>query len=259
MKVVLVQPNVVWEDPSANFSRTTALLEADPPCPGSLVVFPETFATGFTLSVEAARPAESPSLSEMFLQETARRHRCAVIGGVIGFSEENPASLANQAVIFDAGGTRLGCYQKQRPFSLIGEPACYPPGRRSVVFEWGGFRIAPLICYDLRFPELFRAPAIAGVTAFVVIAQWPARRQEHWITLLRARAIENQAFVIGVNRCGTDPQFAYPGRSLVVNPHGVVIADAGETERLVTAEIDPNEAESWRREFPALRDAGWGD
>ncbi len=257
MKIVLVQLDVAWEDPAANFSRVTALLEKSPPQPGSLIVLPETFATGFTLSTEASRPTDSPSASEVFLRETALRHRSTVVGGVIGYSEENPAALANQAVVFGPDGARLACYQKQRPFSLIGEPAWYPPGTRSVTFQHAGFQIAPLICYDLRFPELFRGPAVAGATAFVVIAQWPVKRQEHWIVLLKARAIENQAFVIGVNRCGRDPEFSYSGRSMVVNPHGIVIADAGETERVLTAEIDPAEAEAWRRDFPALRDAGW--
>ncbi len=88
-----------------------------------------------------------------------------MVGGVIGYSEENPAALANQAVVFGPDGARLACYQKQRPFSLIGEPAWYPPGTRSVTFQHAGFQIAPLICYDLRFPELFRGPAVADVVS----------------------------------------------------------------------------------------------
>ena len=122
----------------------------------------------------------------------------------------------------------------------------------------GGFIVAPFVCYDLRFPEIFRAAALRhGASLFVVIALWPVMRQQHWLTLLQARAIENQASVIGVNRVGTDPKFFYSGRSAVVDPHGVIIADAGEREQVLTAALDPEVAASWRRDFPALADAHW--
>ena len=93
-----------------------------------------------------------------------------------------------------------------------------------------------------------------GATAFVVIAAWPSRRIDHWLTLLRARAIENQAYVIGVNRTGSEPKFAYTGRSVIVDPHGNIVLDAGENECVVSAEIDPALPAAWREEFPAVRD-----
>jgi predicted amidohydrolase len=124
------------------------------------------------------------------------------------------------------------------------------------VFEWQGLKIAPLICYDLRFPELAREAVRAGAEVLVYIAAWPVRRFLHWITLLQARAIENQAYVIGVNRYGSDPQFSYNGRSLIVDPHGVIIADAGEQERVLSAQIDSQIVRDWRSQFPALKDAG---
>jgi predicted amidohydrolase len=93
-----------------------------------------------------------------------------------------------------------------------------------------------------------------GVQLFVVIANWPTARIEHWITLLRARAIENQAYLVGVNRCGADPKLQYPGRSLVVDPQGVILADAGEQEGVTSAQIDLEKLTSWRREFPVLVD-----
>ena len=132
-------------------------------------------------------------------------------------------------------------------------------GTEIVCFEWGGFVVAPFVCYDLRFPEIFRAAAQRGANLFTVIALWPAKRQQHWLTLLQARAIENQAYVIGVNRVGSEPQFSYAGRSVVVDPHGVIIADAGEQERILTATLDAETVHTWRRDFPALRDAHWRD
>jgi predicted amidohydrolase len=95
-----------------------------------------------------------------------------------------------------------------------------------VTFHCGGFCVAPFVCYDLRFPEIFRTAALRGANLFVVSALWPIKRQQHWLTLLQARAIENQAFVVGANRVGSEPQFHYAGRSVVINPHGIIIADA---------------------------------
>ena len=109
----------------------------------------------------------------------------------------------------------------------------------------------------VRFPELFREAACRGADLFVVIAAWPVKRIEHWLTLLKARAIENQAFVIGVNRTGREPRFEYRGRSVVVNPQGEIVADAGTAETILAASIAHADVVTWRAEFPALRDARW--
>jgi predicted amidohydrolase len=142
-----------------------------------------------------------------------------------------------------------------QPFSLGGEAEVHERGDTPVVFEWGGLKIATLVCYDLRFPELARAAVRLGAEVLVYIAAWPVKRYQHWLTLLQARAIENQAYVIGVNRTGGDPQFSYNGRSVVVDPHGIIIADAGESECILRAEINPQAVHDWRAQFPALRDA----
>jgi predicted amidohydrolase len=118
-------------------------------------------------------------------------------------------------------------------------------------------KVAPFVCYDLRFPEVFRSAVRKGAQVMAVIANWPAKRVEHWVTLLKARAIENQAYVIGVNRVGTDPKLTYPGRSLIVDPHGNVLADGGDKEAVIRAEIDAGVVDAWRRDFPALRDMHW--
>jgi predicted amidohydrolase len=181
------------------------------------------------------------------------RHRSTVIGGVI-----NPGADGlgrNESVAFDADGTLLARYVKQQPFSGGGESEVHEAGNKPVVFRLGEFTVAPLICYDLRFPEHFRAAMHRGADLFVEIAAWPVRRIEHWLTLLRARAIENMAFVIGVNRTGREPRYDYCGRSIVVNPHGEIIADAGADETVLTAQISHAEVAAWRAEFPALRDA----
>jgi predicted amidohydrolase len=201
--------------------------------------------------VGATRQADPPECDN-FLAGLAREFDCCVIGGVISVGDDGLAR--NEAVAFGPNGL-LTRFAKIHPFRR--EQEVHAPGSEIVTFPWAGFEIAPLVCYDLRFPESFRAAARCGASLMVVIANWPIVRIEHWITLLRARAIENQAYVIGVNRSGRDPEFVYPGRSLVVDPHGGVLVDAGDGEKVVMAELNPVVVSKWREDFPALRDARW--
>jgi predicted amidohydrolase len=137
---------------------------------------------------------------------------------------------------------------------LGGESANYQAGREVAVFPWQGFTVAPFICYDLRFPEHFRAATRRGAQLITVIANWPVKRIGHWVTLLQARAIENQAYVAGVNRCGADPTLTYNGRSLIVSPKGDILADAGHGESVISAEVNLQELLDYRRELPFLAD-----
>ncbi|MEM6562123.1 MAG: nitrilase-related carbon-nitrogen hydrolase, partial [Planctomycetota bacterium] len=122
----------------------------------------------------------------------------------------------------------------------------------AVVADVAGTPVAPSICYDLRHPEVFREPALRGAKVLVNVANWPATRVHHWLALLTARAIENQAWVIGCNRCGNDPYVAYPGRSVIVSPLGELVADAGEHETVLHHDIDIAEVDRVRNEFPFL-------
>lgn len=250
MHVHLVQSDIVWEDPTANRRKVTTLVERAAPAAGDMIVLPETAFTGFSL--DTSRTLPDAHHAEAFLAGLARAHRCTVVGGLVAPDGRGRAS--NQSLAFSPEGQLLARYAKIQPFTLGGERKVHAPGERVACFDWRGIRVALLVCYDLRFPELFREATKQGAEMFVVIANWQARRYHHWLTLLEARAIENLAFVVGVNRCGTDPGVSYVGRSVAVSPHGHVIADAGERERVVTAAVDPEEIRSWRREFPALED-----
>lgn len=253
MNVHLVQINSVWEDRSANHAKARQLIASASPQPGSLIILPETFSTGFSMNLAVtAEPTNGPT--EQFLREMAAQYQSCVIGGVVTSTEDGRG--LNQALAIAPDGTVLARYTKNHPFSLGGEERAHLAGTDVSIFEWQGLRIAPLICYDLRFPELARSAIRAGAEVLVFIAAWPVKRIQHWITLLQARAIENLAYVIGVNRCGTDPEFTYTGRSIVVDPHGLIIADAAEQERIISAQIDPAVLRDWRSQFPALRDAG---
>ena len=254
MNIAAIQMDSVWEDPRANFAKVERLLAVSPPAEGTLILLPEMFATGFSLDL--SKTVEGPALeTEDFLCSLAVRHRCPVLGGIIKPGAKGRGR--NESVTFGADGVLLARYVKQHPFSGAGESEVHEAGNNVALFPLGGFTVAPLVCYDLRFPELFREAARHGADLFAVIAAWPVKRIEHWLTLLRARAIENQAFVIGVNRTGQEPRFEYCGRSVVVNPQGEIIADAGTAETILAESIAHADVVTWRAEFPALRDARW--
>jgi predicted amidohydrolase len=253
MQAIVCQPDLVWEDKPATMARVRAMLAEHPIPPGALLVLPEMFATGFSMRVEAtAEPPGGPI--EQFLHELARTHDCCVLGGLVAEWQGAPR---NQALAVAPDGRVLARYTKQHPFSPAREAESFPAGGETVVFDWAGFRIAPFICYDLRFPEVFRRATAAGATLLAVIANWPSPRHHHWRTLLTARAIENQAAVIGVNRAGRDPGHSYAGGSLALDAQGHPLAEADDGESVLTVELDPSGVAAWRHAFPALRDAGY--
>ncbi len=247
-----VQSDIVWEDKWANFRRVRELVLHSAPKPGGLIVLPEMFATGFSRNLDiTAEPPGGPT-SE-FATQLAEETECAVMAGLVLRSEKG---VHNVSLTISPDGSTLCCYEKRFPFSLGGEGLVHSAGDSVQTFEWQGVRMAPLVCYDLRFPEVTRDAANQGVDLYVCIASWPVKRVQHWVTLLQARAIENLAWVAGVNRTGTDPDFTYPGRSLVADPHGVIIADASDREQVLSTIIDTEVSSLWRKQFPALRDAG---
>ena len=162
--------------------------------------------------------------------------------------------MLNEAVCIAPSGRRVASYAKVHLFSPGDESRHYAPGAEITLFRWGKMKVAVFICYDLRFPEIFRMAVQRGANVLVVIANWPGKRHSHWTALLRARAIENQAYAIGVNRCGSDPQLDYHGGSLIVNPWGETVAEAGRGETLISAKLDLTALNRIRFDFPVLRD-----
>jgi omega-amidase len=251
MKVYCCQLDIVWENKPANQAKVKSLLAGADIAADSLVVLPEMFSTGFSMNVETIHE-RSPSETETFLSNLAREFRAYFIAGLVSRAPDGRGR--NEAVVFRPDGKEIARYCKIHPFTFGGESKHYAAGTDIVTFAWNGCQVAPFVCYDLRFPEIFRVAVQKGAQMFVIIANWPAKRLHHWLTLLQARAIENQAFVIGVNRTGYDPKLHYPGRTIVVNPKGEIIADGNESEGVVRAEIDPAGVSAWRAEFPALQD-----
>lgn len=248
MRFAVVQLDIAWEDKPANQARFEAMLDqADVPA-GAFVVLPELGDTGFSFALD--RIVDDRSL--------AWARRTAAVRGVwlqVGYAERGADGRGrNCATIVRPDGTVAGTYRKVHPFSYGREAEHYAGGDELLCERCGPVVVCPLICYDLRFPELWRHGAMAGAEVFTIGASWPAARQSHWRTLLIARAIENQAYVVAVNRTGRDPQLAYAGGSIVIDPTGEVLAEAADEETVLQTDVDPAAISAWRNEFPALAD-----
>ncbi len=248
VKAFAIQADIAWEDKPANRSAFESRVRDAAPPPGSLVVLPELCDVGFTMN--AAKAAEDDSRSW-----ASALARSLGIWLVSGLAVRHGRGVSNCAVVHDPHGDEAATYRKAFLFTPAGEREHYIAGDSAVTVDCGGLRVAPVICYDLRFPELWRRAALDGAQCFACIASWPTVRQRHWDTLLVARAIENQAFVIGCNRTGTDPNAAYTGGSAIVTPLGDVVAHAGAGPGTASADIDAAAVMQWRSKFPALADA----
>lgn len=250
-KVHLFQLNSVWENKEENISAVDAMLKSSELKPGELVVLPEMFATGFSMNVVLTTKDE-PQYTLSWLCQWAKQYHIYIMAGITVMGDGKKGK--NLSVTVKPNGKECCRYQKIQTITLAGETESHEQGTGVQHFMWGGFTVSPFICFDLRFPEWFRLAGEKGTNLFVVIASWPQTRIQHWITLLQARAIENQAYVVGVNRCGNDPNAYMPGGSMVVDPLGNILVDAGEQEGVVHAEIDVKTVNQVREQLPFLQD-----
>ena len=182
LEVLGIQLDIVWEDKPANHDKVRRLLSSAHPAPGALVVLPEMFATGFSMNLQAV--SDDDGTTQRFLADIAKEFQVNILAGLV-------RDRRNEAVLFNAEGREVARYAKMHPFKFAGENV--EPGTEPVVVDCAEFKLAPTVCYDLRFPELFRAGVKRGANLFAVIANWPTPRLDHWLTLLKARAIENQS------------------------------------------------------------------
>jgi omega-amidase len=260
MRVHLVQYDIVWEDKPANHELVRGMLEGVDLRPGDLVLLPEMFDTGFSINVGVT--AADPQRSEDFLRTIATEHGVRVIAS-IPVRPEGEQRCRNRCLVYSPNGELETHYDKAHPFTFGRESEAFTGGERIVIApidvpsgDASSRRVpvCPTVCYDLRFPELYRAGVDAGAEVFTIVANWPAPRQAHWRALIIARAIENQAWVLAVNRVGSDPHLSYLGGSLVVDPKGEVVAEGDDTPGVISAEVDIEAIRRWREKFPALRD-----
>ena len=247
MRIHCVQYDIVWEDKAASQAVAEALIANADIQQGDVVVLPELADVGFSLALDRIVDGRS----EDWACRLAASLKCWVLHG---WPERRGSVGRNVAGLAAPDGTLVGRAEKLHPFTAGHEQRAYEGGDSAVVFNRDGVGFCPLICYDLRFPESFRAAAAAGAEVFAVIANWPRVRGHHWRTLAMARAIENQAAVVACNRTGRDPNMVYGGGSLIVDHQGDVLAEAGDQPAVITAEIDIDAIRDWRETFPALGD-----
>lgn len=250
MRLTIVQTALHWESPAANRAM---LAEKLAPLAGrtDLIMLPEMFTTGFSMNAAAlAEPMDGPTVA--WLREQAAALGAAVTGSFICAES---GRFYNRLLFVRPDGD-LATYDKQHLFSLAAEDKTFSSGSDHTLVEWLGWRICPLICYDLRFPVWCRNGKYAPYDLLIFVANWPTRRAHHWQTLLTARAIENQAFVAGVNIFGQDGNgLEYAGDSAVIDFGGQVLGRISGTEGVFTAELSLDNLHEYRRQLPFLSDA----
>jgi len=241
MIVAALQLDIAWESPDENFARATAL--AEQATDARLLVLPEMFATGFSMNTAAIAP--HADRIRAFLSDLAKRRQVWVMGGYADSGADPLDRPRNACSLYDPQGNEQLRYHKIHPFSMAGEQEHYDAGTSVFTIDVEGVRVTPFICYDLRFPELFRAAA-ANTDLFCVLAHWPTVRRDAWQILLRARAVENQCYVLGVNRVGEANGLAYSGDSALIDPFGVSLASTGP--------VDAAKVAAAREQFSFLAD-----
>ncbi|NJK78441.1 MAG: carbon-nitrogen family hydrolase [Chloroflexaceae bacterium] len=251
LHLALAQLDIYLGEPAINLDTARTLVATAAARGANLIVLPELWSTGYDLG-RAAALADVPG-EGMYadLAALAREQGIAIIGSTLAHHPDRPT---NHATCYDATGQLLASYDKIHLFGLMHEDAYLQAGTRQGLFDapWG--RSALAICYDLRFPELFRSYAVQGAAIIFVPAEWPTPRIEHWRTLVRARAIENQCFMVAVNRVGRDHTNQFGGHSLVVDPWGTVLVEGDDTAALLFAQLDLATVEEVRSQMTTLRD-----
>ncbi|MFA4860563.1 nitrilase-related carbon-nitrogen hydrolase [Methanoregula sp.] len=250
VRVCSAQISGFFEEPEKTLEKAGLFIRHAAQSGASLICFPEQFATGWD-------PKSDKNTDTLFgyivsaLQKAARKNSIAILGSFREIADPRPK---NTAIVIGREGDILATYAKMHLFSPAGEDRAFSPGSELGIFPLGPLTCGIAICYDLRFPELFRIYAQHGVQAVFVPAAWPEKRIRHWELFLTARASENQMYTIGVNATGTTPIDTYSGSSMTIDPHGTIIAKANNAEQLLFSDLRISEVRMARESFPVERD-----
>jgi predicted amidohydrolase len=250
VRVAAIQHDIVWEDKDANFARVAPMVAAAAGAGARLAVLTETFSTGFSNHIDTvAEPEGGPS--SQFLAAMAAEHGLWVAGSCPETRGEDPKPY-NTLVLAGPDGTQHR-YRKIHPFTFSGEDRYFSAGDELVTVEVEGLRLSLFVCYDLRFADEFWQLG-PGTDLFLVPANWPEARRLHWQALLQARAIENQCYVLGVNRVGEGGKLSYAGDSRIIDPLGELLATAARTETILLADISADTVAAVRDQYRFLPD-----
>jgi predicted amidohydrolase len=249
MKVGLVQYSPEWENKENNIIKLNKILE-EKLSDEELLIFPEMTLTGFTMESEKYAE-EIDGTGMLFFINTAKKYKRNIFAGVI---EKDNNKIYNSLIHFDKNGIITARYRKIHPFTMTKEKERYHSGNEIVKTKIENINFGLTVCYDLRFPELYRLYGKEKVDVLVNIANWPVTRIAHWKLLLKSRAVENQCFMIGVNRVGKDPYETYNGFSIIIDPMGNEIIVSDNEESIISTELDFSLVEKTRNKMPFLND-----
>lgn len=252
LKIAIAQTNVDFADPEANFKRVEAFVSRAANENADVVVFPEMWNTGYALDQLDQLADENGQKTQQLLQRLAKKNQINIVGGSV--STKRDGHFYNTSYIVDDHGQVISSYDKVHLFGLMNEEKFITAGESENHFELAGIESVGVICYDIRFPEWLRTNARHGAKLLYVSAEWPDVRIPQWKILLQARAIENQAFVVAVNRVGDDPNNRFNGHSLVIDPLGKILLDAGEDETLKTVSLGFDQIDEVRGQIPVFND-----
>jgi predicted amidohydrolase len=249
MKIAGIQHDILWEDAAATRARVTPLIAQASANGARIIALTEMYATGFSMRPERIAEDEGGP-NEQFLLDQAGRHDAYLIASI---AQRGPdGSYYNNGIVAGPDGS-VQRYAKIHPFTYSGEHEHYTAGDKYLTVTLDGLRVSLFVCYDLRFADEFWLRA-QDTDLYVVVANWPEPRREHWRILLPARAVENQAYVLGVNRVGTAKSLEYLGDSTIVDPLGRSLAEAAIGESVITADIDSSTVSATRTSMPFLQD-----
>ncbi|MDN7242039.1 carbon-nitrogen family hydrolase [Planococcus sp. N028] len=251
MKLACIQLDIAFGEPETNFKRVAEKMQEAAENGADIIVLPEMWNTGYALT-ELENLADSTEQAKAFIADFAEKHHVHVVGGSV--STRKKGAFYNTMHIANKNGEAVGEYDKAHLFGLMDEHVYLEAGDSLNLFELDGVACGGVICYDIRFPEWIRAHALNGAKIMFVPAEWPLARIDHWRILLQARAIENQCFVVAVNRAGKDPKNEFGGNSMIIAPWGEIRMHLGTEETIGYAEIDLTEVDEVRGRIPVFDD-----
>ena len=248
IKTAAIQMDIVLGNPSANRAKAFRMVEKAAQQQAKIILLPELWTTGYCLEKIhlLAETKTGPSISG--LQKLARRYNVTIAGSI---AEKSNKGIFNTAYVVNREGL-LGSYRKIHLVPFMSETTYFQAGHELPVFQSNGVKFAVTICYDLRFPELIALLGYQKIDLYLNTAEYIVPRLEHWRIMLRARAIENQFFVLAASRVGHDGTYTYFGHSLIIDPLGEILAEAGESEQIITAKLDFCLLKKVREQLPLL-------
>ena len=252
MKIACVQMNISYGEPEKNFAAVEKYIKEAAKTNVDVIVFPEMWNTGYALDRLDSLADENGQETKKLFEKLAKEYNVNIVGGSVATKRDE--KFFNTMYVANRTGKIVAQYNKAHLFKLMDEHVYMSEGQTMNTFELDGTICGGVICYDLRFPEWIRSHVLDGAKVMFIPAQWPTKRIDHWQLLLQARAIENQCFIVAVNRVGSDPGNQFNGHSMVIAPWGELLISNQTEEGIFYAELDLQEVDTVRKTIPVFQD-----